>query len=171
MSTSIALVAEGRYALFFSGQPCGEERWSLERMGDGMVATGEQVMEAPHPFPNRHEYRIALTEGWRVTGLDIVWSVGSRRDSADHFPSRRRRIGVGFFATQSSLFTPPGSRAANSEDGEGYRHGPHWTEVTKKAPLRGAPAVWIATRSWEEPTHLLALDQKPQPTAIEYYAE
>jgi hypothetical protein len=84
MSTALALIAEGRYALFFSGQPCGEERWRMERVGDGVVATGEQVMEAPHPFPNRHEYRIALTDGWRVTGLDIVWSVGARRVSATH---------------------------------------------------------------------------------------
>jgi len=84
MATALSLIAEGRYALFFSGQPCGEERWSLERTADGMVATGEQVMEAPHPFPNRHEYRIALTEGWRVTGLDIAWTVGARRVDAVH---------------------------------------------------------------------------------------
>lgn len=84
MLTSRTLVASGTYAIFHAGQPCGEERWQLESGPDGLVASGEQVLAAPHPFPNRHEYRVALTRGWRVTALDVRWAVGDRRLAATH---------------------------------------------------------------------------------------
>src|SRR5438552_3689182 len=60
-------LAFGRYAIFHGGRECGEERWSLARGDEGYVVTGEQVLEAPHPFPSRHEYRVRLTREWRVT--------------------------------------------------------------------------------------------------------
>lgn len=78
------LVAEGRYRIFFAAVECGEESWRIVRGADGYHATGEQVHTAPHPMPNRHEYRIALTEDWRVVGVDIHWSVGTRRVVATH---------------------------------------------------------------------------------------
>lgn len=78
------LVSEGRYRIFFAGIECGEEAWRIERSEAGYLATGEQVHAAPHPMPNRQEYRIALTEEWRVTGVDIHWQVGTRRVVAAH---------------------------------------------------------------------------------------
>ena len=38
----------------------------------------------PHPFPNRHEYRATLTREWRITGLEVVWTVGPRVLRATH---------------------------------------------------------------------------------------
>jgi len=78
------VVASGRYAIFFNGRECGEERWRLESTADGWIATGEQVTVAPHPFPNRHEYRATLTREWRLRGLDILWTVGDRRLVSTH---------------------------------------------------------------------------------------
>ena len=78
------LVAEGRYHVYFAGGQCGEERWRIEQVDDGYVATGEQVLMPPHPLPHRQEYRIALTPEWRVVSVDIRLSVGSRRLVATH---------------------------------------------------------------------------------------
>ena len=77
-------VLAGRYALFHAGVECGMERWRLETVGDGLVVTGEQEMVPPHPFPNRHEYRATLTREWRITGLEVVWTVGPRVLRATH---------------------------------------------------------------------------------------
>jgi len=77
-------VASGRYAIFHAGQACGEEAWQLEAGPAGLVASGEQVLAAPHPFPNRHEYRVALTPGWRVVALEVRWTVGAQRLEATH---------------------------------------------------------------------------------------
>lgn len=77
-------VAEGRYHVFFAGAHCGEERWRIERTDDGYIATGEQVLSPPHPLPNRQEYRIALTPDWRVVGVDIRLTVGTKRLTATH---------------------------------------------------------------------------------------
>src|SRR5262245_60070761 len=94
MRTTSTMVA-GRYRIFFAGQPCGEERWRIEADGaGGVVVTGEQVIESPHPFPNRQEYRITLTEAMRPTGLDLRWTVGiqtivsSHRAAADRWHVR-----------------------------------------------------------------------------------
>ena len=86
----LGLVAEGRYRIFHAGVECGEERWRLERTADGLLAVGEQVHLAPHPLPNRHEYRIALTPEWRVIAVDIRWSVAARRVVASHRASAER---------------------------------------------------------------------------------
>src|SRR5262245_7080715 len=77
-------IVTGRYALFFGGQECGEERWELARTRNGLIVTGEQEIEPPHPFPNRQEYRAMLTPEWRPTGLDVIWTVGNRRLVAMH---------------------------------------------------------------------------------------
>lgn len=79
-----AIVLAGRYAIFHAGEECGTERWRLEAAGDHLVATGEQEMVSPHPFPNRHEYRATLTREWRITGLEVVWTVGPRILRATH---------------------------------------------------------------------------------------
>jgi hypothetical protein len=69
----------GRYRIFFAGHECGEERWRIEATDDGgAVVTGEQVIELPHPFPNRQEYRVVVDEAWRPTALDLRWTVGDR---------------------------------------------------------------------------------------------
>ena len=78
------LVAAGRYLAHHAGRACGEERWRIVSTGAGLVATGEHLLEAPHPFPNRQEWRATLTREWRVTGLEIFWSVGERRLHAVH---------------------------------------------------------------------------------------
>jgi hypothetical protein len=73
-----ATVLAGRYALFHGGEECGSERWRIELVGDRLIATGDQELVSPHPFPNRHQYRATLTQGWRITGLEVVWTVGPR---------------------------------------------------------------------------------------------
>jgi len=73
-----AVVASGRYALFFGGDECGVEHWRLESGPDGYVITGDQELIAPHPIPSRQEYRATLTREWRLTGVEIRWSVGER---------------------------------------------------------------------------------------------
>lgn len=77
-------VARGRYALFHSGIECGEERWSIAAGADGVVITGSQEMVAPHPFPNRQDYRLTLSPEWRPTGLEVLWDVGGRRVVSTH---------------------------------------------------------------------------------------
>jgi len=77
-------VARGRYAIFFGGHECGEERWTIEEHADGVTVTGEQVMVAPHPFPNHNAYRVTLGSNWRPTGLEVQWTVGDRLLTALH---------------------------------------------------------------------------------------
>lgn len=79
-----ALVASGRYALFFDTRECGSERWEISQTQDGYAITIEQELEPPHPFPNRQQYRLALSPDWRPTGLDVIWNVGSRTLTALH---------------------------------------------------------------------------------------
>jgi len=78
------LVAAGRYAIFHAGRECGEERWQIESTVTGLVVTGEHVIELPHPIPGRQAWRATLTPEWRVTGLEIQWSVAQRRLHAIH---------------------------------------------------------------------------------------
>ncbi len=83
------LVAAGRYRIFHAGRECGEERWRIETAPEGLVATGEQLLGPPHPFPSASEYRVTLTGAMRVTGLEILWTVGPRRLRAVHAASER----------------------------------------------------------------------------------
>jgi len=83
------LVAAGRYQIFHAGRECGEERWRIETAPAGLIATGEQRMVPPHPYPNTSEYRATLTDTMRPTGLEILWTVGPRRLRALHAASDR----------------------------------------------------------------------------------
>jgi putative glycolipid-binding protein len=74
----------GRYMLYHQGIECGEERWRIEGTTDGMVVVGEQETVPPHPFPSRHAYRATLTPEWRITGLEVHWSVGGHELRAMH---------------------------------------------------------------------------------------
>jgi hypothetical protein len=74
----------GRYVLHHAGRECGEERWRIEGVAEGMVASGEQELVTPHPFPSRHEWRATLTPRWRITGLEVLWTVGARTLRATH---------------------------------------------------------------------------------------
>jgi hypothetical protein len=78
------LIAAGRYVILHAGRECGEERWRIEATAAGLVATAEQVLEPPHPFPSRQEWRATLTREWRLTGLEIAWTVGERLLRAVH---------------------------------------------------------------------------------------
>lgn len=78
------IVAGGRYAIFHSGVECGEERWQVEVAPEGVIVTGVQEMVAPHPFPNRQEWRAAFDDDWRPAGLEVVWTVGPRGLRAVH---------------------------------------------------------------------------------------
>ncbi len=78
------LPVSGRYALFSGGAECGEERWELAGSADGYVVTGVQELTAPHPFPNRQEYRVTLSRSWRPTGIEILWHVKDRTLAAYH---------------------------------------------------------------------------------------
>ena len=84
MPPAANLAISGRYTIFFAGTECGEERWSIEQVPEGFVVTGEQEMVAPHPFPNRQQYRATLSPEWRLRGLEIVWSVGNRTVRSTH---------------------------------------------------------------------------------------
>jgi hypothetical protein len=77
-------VAAGRYLVFFRGEECGEERWAIERGPDGYVASGEQDLHSPHPLPAHQEYRATLSPEWRLTGLEVRWTVGGRALLATH---------------------------------------------------------------------------------------
>lgn len=83
-SVTAAVSAEGRYAVFFAGRECGEERWRIEARDGGAVATGVQETWAPHPFPSRQEYRVAIDDKARLRGVEIRWMVGERRLLATH---------------------------------------------------------------------------------------
>jgi hypothetical protein len=85
----IGVTAAGRYRIYSSGRECGEERWELHVVPDGYVVVGEQVTVPPHPVSSRHEYRATLTREWRLTGLEILWSVGERRLRATHLAQDR----------------------------------------------------------------------------------
>src|SRR5262245_56424421 len=74
----------GRYLVFHAGRECGEERWRLEATPEGALLTGEQITEAPHPFPSRHEFRARLDARARVRGVEILWTVGPRAVRATH---------------------------------------------------------------------------------------
>src|SRR5262245_31356052 len=74
----------GRYLLYHSGVECGEERWRIQGSAAGIVMSGEQETVAPHPFPSRHAYRVTLGEAWRITGLEVLWTVGARELRAIH---------------------------------------------------------------------------------------
>jgi hypothetical protein len=74
----------GRYAIHVMGQPCGEERWMLERTAHGAVATGEQVLGPPCPVPGTTRWSATLDGEGRVTGVEIEWRVGERALRATH---------------------------------------------------------------------------------------
>ena len=78
------LLFAARYVQYHGGRECGEDRWTIEVTPERLIARGEQVMTAPHPFPNRQEYRATLTHGWRLTGLEVRWTVGNRELTALH---------------------------------------------------------------------------------------
>jgi hypothetical protein len=78
------LVRAGRYVIFAHGIECGEERWTLEAESDALIVTGAQETVAPHLFPSRLDYRARLTSAWRVTGLELRWTVGEREIRATH---------------------------------------------------------------------------------------
>ena len=86
-SPVISLIA-GRYLLYHAGVECGEERWRIEGTETGMVAIGEQWTVSPHPIPSRHAWRATLTPEWRITGLEVHWSVGARELRATHAATR-----------------------------------------------------------------------------------
>jgi hypothetical protein len=77
-------IVVGRYLIFAGGRECGEDRWRLRPTEGGYVLEGEQTTVRPHPFPNRQEYRATLTSEWRLTGLEILWTVGDRTLRATH---------------------------------------------------------------------------------------
>jgi hypothetical protein len=81
--TAVTRIA-GRYLVFHAGAECGEERWSIEGTETGMVVVGEQQTVPPHPFPSRHAWRATLTREWRITGLEVHWSVGGHELRATH---------------------------------------------------------------------------------------
>ena len=83
------LVFAGRYAIFHDGRECGEERWRIETAPAGLVATGEQRIVPPHPYPSASEYRVTLSDTMRPTGLEILWTVGTRQLRALHAASER----------------------------------------------------------------------------------
>jgi hypothetical protein len=78
------MVAAGRYLILQAGRECGEERWEVRRTANGFVATGAQELIPPHPTPSRQEWRATLTAQWRLTDLEILWTVGAHVLRATH---------------------------------------------------------------------------------------
>jgi len=77
--------ARGCYELLFGGQVCGEERFELLTAPDGVVvATGEQLLEAPHPLAGQTRYRATLSPEGRVLAVEVDWLVGTRALHAQH---------------------------------------------------------------------------------------
>ncbi len=75
----------GRYESYLAGQVCGEERFELLRAADGaLVATGEQLLEAPHPLAGQTRYRAVVSPEGRVLEVEIDWLVGTRALHAQH---------------------------------------------------------------------------------------
>ena len=98
LTFATARVTSGRYAVYHAGRECGEERWRIETTPEGAVATGEHLLEAPHPFPSRQEWQARLTRAGRLAGIEVVWTVGQRRLRAIHAadgPRWRARIEYG----------------------------------------------------------------------------
>lgn len=83
-SPRAASLIAGRYLLYHSGVECGEERWRIEGTETGMVVFGEQETVPPHPIPSRHAWRATLARDWRITGLEVHWSVGASALRATH---------------------------------------------------------------------------------------
>ena len=84
MTATIETSAEGLYRLHHGGAPSGTERWRIARAAEGWLAEGEQVWEAPFPYPNTQRYRVALSPQWRVMALDVEWVVRERVLRATH---------------------------------------------------------------------------------------
>lgn len=77
--------ASGRYESYLAGQVCGEERFELLRAADGtVVASGEQLLEAPHPLAGQARYRAVVSPEGRVLEVEIDWLVGTRALHAQH---------------------------------------------------------------------------------------
>ncbi len=75
----------GRYESYFAGQVCGEERFEWLRAPDAsLVATGEQLLEAPHPLAGQTRYRAVVSPESRVLEVEIDWLVGTRALHAQH---------------------------------------------------------------------------------------
>ena len=75
----------GRYESYFAGQVCGEERFELLWAADGsVVATGEQLLEAPHPLAGQTRYRALVSSESRMLEVEIDWLVGTRALHAQH---------------------------------------------------------------------------------------
>jgi hypothetical protein len=79
-----AIALAGRYALFHQGAEVGEERWTIAGGRDGYVLEGEQQLAVPHPFPSVQRWRATASREWRPTGLEILWTVGTRTLRALH---------------------------------------------------------------------------------------
>jgi hypothetical protein len=84
IDATLALVAEGSWAVRAGGEACGTERWRIAANAGGIVATGEQALTAPHPFPSTLAWRLTLARDWRPATLDLDWSVGEQRLQARH---------------------------------------------------------------------------------------
>ncbi len=147
-----AVSATGRYVIFHGGRECGEERWELRGGPEGYVLTGEQMLEPPHPFPNRQEYRVTITPEWRIATLEILWRVGARELRATHEATAQRwhaRIETGGTVREQQGDFPAAAEVeyashlaslimlARREFAEGAEHefpvlriGPPWMAVT-----------------------------------------
>mgnify|MGYP003576080847 CR=1 FL=1 len=85
MTESALAVASGRYTIFHGGIECGEDRWRMDALPDDtVVLTGQHELARPHPFPNRQQYRVTLSNTFRLQSLEILWSVGDRVLRAFH---------------------------------------------------------------------------------------
>ena len=80
----------GVYRVHFGGQPCGEERWTLARTAAGEIATGEQDLRAPFPFPSTLRWRATVDPRGHVTSVDVDWQVGERRVRSEHLAQGER---------------------------------------------------------------------------------
>ena len=97
--------------IFHPGEECGEERWRMEalRRRAGRAPASRSSV-APHPFPNRQEYRVTLTRGDGARPALEIALDGGRAHAVAHASRRRARCG----ACGSSTAARSASRRATS---------------------------------------------------------
>ncbi|HET7225436.1 MAG TPA: hypothetical protein VFK69_06935 [Candidatus Eisenbacteria bacterium] len=175
----------GRYAIFCDGRACGEERFEIHATPEGAVVTGEQVLEPPHPYPSRQEYRVTMTPDGRVTGLEIHWEVGGRLVHATHAAHGGRwhaRIETGGVTREQEGDFPAAAEVeypshlatafmlARYAFAEGGAHefpvlriGPPWMAVTpERMRLRGAEQGELLTRFGPVPARRWVVSLPPR---------
>lgn len=105
------MTTSGLYHLFFAGQSCGEETFTVTRDAHGIErASGRNETRAPHPLPGAIEWSATANAEQRLVALEIAWRVGERTLRTTHAAEGARwRVGIAYGAdtrTQEGDYPP-----------------------------------------------------------------